>query len=129
MGQTLMAFLAMMIAALAAINQMTAQIQTFDEQVRAEYELMANALVLERMELIDLNTDYDDLEDWDGQALAETYEVNDTDVDFTVTIAVGWVDDDGEPSATPTTQKEVSIAGTNARYTFTLVTQSRIFAE
>ena len=51
-----MTFVTMMIAALAAFNQMTAQMPTYDEMVRAKYELMANAVVLERMEVIDMTT-------------------------------------------------------------------------
>jgi len=125
----MLAFLAMTIAALAAINQLTAQIQSYDEAYRAEYELMANALVLEQIELIDLTTDYDDLEDWDGQQLTRSYSVSSGDVDFVLTIAVGYVDDDGEPSETETNQKEVSVAGTQERYSVTLVTHTRIIAE
>lgn len=44
MPQTMMAFLAMMIAALATINQLTEQIKSFDETLRGEYELMANVI-------------------------------------------------------------------------------------
>jgi hypothetical protein len=40
----MMAFLAMMIAALATINQLTEQIKSFDETLRGEYELMANVI-------------------------------------------------------------------------------------
>lgn len=44
MPQTMMAFLAMMIAALATINQLTEQIKSFNETLRGEYELMANVI-------------------------------------------------------------------------------------
>ena len=82
MSQTLMAFLAMMIAALAAINQYTAQIQSYDEAYRTEFEMMANALALEQMEVIDMTTDFDDLENWDGDALTRTYEVWNGDLEY-----------------------------------------------
>jgi hypothetical protein len=38
---------------------MTAQMPTYDEMVRAKYELMANAVVLEWMEVIDVTTAID----------------------------------------------------------------------
>ena len=129
MSQTLMAFLAMMIAALAAINQYTAQIQSYDEAYRTEFEMMANALALEQMEVIDMTTDFDDLENWDGDVLTRTYEVWNGDLEFTLNISVQYVDESGEPSVDPTSQKEVTVAAQHPRYSVTLVTHTRIIAE
>ncbi len=72
MPQSLMAFLAMMLASMAAFNQMNSRMGTFDSMVRGEYELMANALVLEQLELIDLGTNYADLEDWNGAEMTRS---------------------------------------------------------
>lgn len=124
-----MAFLAMMVAALAAINQYTAQIQSYEQTYRNEMELMANALVLERLEIVDLTTDYDDLEDWDGTEETETYTVGDGSIEFALTYSVGWVEEDGTPSATETDQKELTISASHERFSVTLVSHSRMFAE
>jgi hypothetical protein len=129
MSQTMMAFLAMMIAALAAINQYTAQVQSYDAAYKAEFELMANALVLEEMEIIDMTTDFEDLEDWNGDEITRSYEVWNGDVEFTVAIAVQYVDESGEPSEVATSQKEVTVSAQHPRYTATLVSHSRIIAE
>lgn len=129
MSQTMMAFLAMMIAALAAINQYTAQVQSYDEAYKAEFELMANALVLEEMEIIDMTTDFEDLEDWHGDELTRSYPVWNGDVEFTLTVSVQYVDDDGQPSGVATSQKELTVSAQNPRYAATLVSHSRIIAE
>ncbi len=124
-----MAFLAMMIAALATINQLTGQIQTFDETLRGEYELMANALVLERMEVVDLTTDYDDLENWDGIQQIRGYDVSGNNLDFTLDYEVTYVDDNGDPTEEETDQKEVTIIATNEKFALTLVTHQRLFSD
>lgn len=129
MSQTLMAFLAMMIAALAAINQYTAQIQSYDEAYRTEFELMANALVLEQLEIIDMSTDFENLEDWDGDEMTLEFAVGDDGIDFTVGVSVQYVDESGEPSESETSQKEVTVTAEHPRYSVTLVTHSRIIAE
>jgi len=129
MPQTLMAFLAMMIASIAAFNQMTAQVRTYDEMVRGEYELMANALVLERMEIIDMTTDYADLEDFDGVTTTSSFSAGDISISFSLTIEVTYVDDDGLASESETDQKEVSIRATNEKFVKTLVTHRRLFSD
>lgn len=129
MSQTLLAFLAMMIAALAAINQYTAQIQSYDEAYRTEFELMANALVLEQLEVIDMSTDFEDLEDWDEDEFTREFAVGDDALEFTLSVEVQFVDESGEFSEDPTSQKEVTVAAEHPRYSVTLVSHSRIIAE
>ena len=124
-----MAFLAMMIASIAALNQMTAQVQTYDDMIRGEYELMANALVLERMEVIDMTTDYEDLDDWNGQTLAATFSAGGLSVSFSLAIVVVYVDDDGTESESATNQREVTIRATNEKFGMTLVRHNRIFSD
>ncbi len=124
-----MAFLAMMIAALATINQLRGQIQSFDETLRGEYELMANALVLERMEVVDLITEYDDLEDWDGIQQILGYDVSGNNLDFTLDYEVTYVDDNGDPTEEETDQKEVSISATNEKFAVTPVMHQRLFSD
>jgi len=129
MAQTLMAFLAMMIATLAAINQYRSQIQSYSDTIRSEYELMANALVLEQMEIIDMTTDYDDLDDWDGDEITLDYGIGDSDIEFDIEISVDFVDDDGEISLSETDQKQITITGTHESIAATLVSHTRIIAD
>jgi hypothetical protein len=129
MPQSLMAFLAMMIASIAAFNQMNSQLGTYDNMVRGEYEMMANGLILEQIELIELGTDYDDLEDWNGSELTRSFTVGDISVPFTLSVEVQYVDDDGLPSAIETNQKEVSIGATQEKFSITLVRHTRLISE
>lgn len=129
MPQTLMAFLAMTIAALATLSQMSAQIETYDDIVHAEYQLMANAEVIERMEIIALGTDYDDLDALDGNEVPVVFSINDVSVNFDLQLAVQFVDDDGVPSESDTGIKEVAITAFNDRYTLPLLTHRRMFSE
>src|SRR5690606_568111 len=129
MPQTLMAFLAMTIAALATLNQMTSQMATYDNIVHSEYQLMANAEVIERMEIIALGTDYDDLDALDGSELSTSFSINEVSVNFDLEIVVQFVDEDGEPSVEETDIKEVAITAFNDRYALPLVTHRRMFSE
>lgn len=128
MPQTLMSFLAMLIASIAAFNQMNAQMHTYDQMVRAEYELMANAVALERMEIIDLTTEFDDLEDWNGVTTTASFSAGDFSVSFDLEISVQYVDEDGLPSEVETDQMEVRIQATNEKFLVTLVNHSRLFS-
>lgn len=129
MPQSLLAFLAMMIATIAAYNQMGAKMGTYQQMIHSEYELMANAVTIEQMEIIALATDYDDLEDLDGDVLSRSFTAGSRSVSFSLTIDVQFVDDDGSPSASETDQKEVSIAATNTLFATALVTHARIFSD
>jgi len=129
MPQSLMAFLAMMIASIAAYNQMGSKAAVYEQMVHSEYELMANAVVIERMEIIAVGTDFDDLDDLDGDTITATFSAGDLDEDFTLTLDVQYVDDDGDPSGTPTSQQEVEITAENDHFNMPLVIHSRIFSE
>ena len=128
MPQTLLAFLAMMIAALASINQYTAQLQAYEAMYRSEFELMANALVLEEMEIIDLTTGFSDLEVHITDDERRSFEVGSVSVEFELDISVRYVTDAGEPSNNnqPTPQKELTISATHPRFSTPLVTHRRI---
>lgn len=129
MPQSLMAFLAMMIASIAAFNQMGSKAAVFEQMIHSEYELMANAVVIERMEIIAVGTDFGDLDDLDGETMTGTFAAGDLDVDFTLTLDVWYVDDDGDPSAGPTSQQELEITAENTHFNQPLVVHSRIFTE
>lgn len=125
----MLAFLAMMLATMAALNQYRAQIQTYDWMIRSEYEIMANAVTIEEMELIDVGMDWDDLEDVDGDTMSVTFTAGDFSVDFQLIFSVQYVDDLGAPSGSPTDYKEVEIEASHASYSVPMVTHTRIFAD
>ncbi|MBT3448901.1 MAG: hypothetical protein HOC28_06740 [Bacteroidetes Order II. Incertae sedis bacterium] len=129
MPQSLMAFLAMLLASIIALNQMTAQVETYDQMISAEYELMANGVALEQMEIIDLSTDYDDLEDWDGIEMTKDFSIDVSTVTFDLEIDVDWVDDNGVVSASPTDQKQITISASQEDYSRTLVAHTRLFSD
>jgi len=126
MPQTLLAFLAMMIAALASINQYTAQLQSFEAAYRSEFELMANAVVLEEIEIIDLTTNFSALGALDGEERTRSFEVGSVSVEFDLSISVIYVTESGVLSLDPTPQREVAISATHPRFTTPLVTHKRI---
>lgn len=125
----MLAFLAMMLATLAALNQYQAQLHTYDAMIRSEYEIMANAVTIEEMELIDVGMDWDDLEDVDGDTMSVTFSAGDFDIDFQLIFAVQYVDDQGTPSGSPTDYKEVEIEASHATYSIPMVTHTRIFTD
>lgn len=129
MPQSLMAFLAMLLASIIALNQMTAQVETYDQMISAEYELMANGVALEQMEIIDLSTDYDDLEDWDGIEMTKDFSIDVSTVTFDLEIDVDWVDDNGVVSASPIDQKQIKISTSQEDYSRTLVAHTRLFSD
>lgn len=129
MPQTMLAFLAMLIASLAAFSQMSHQLGTYDSMVLSEFELMANGVVLEQMEIIDMTTDYEDLEIWDGIENTKSFTIDDFSVDFKLVFQVQYIDDDGFPSENPTNQKELQIAATHEKFTRTLVRHRRLFSD
>ena len=130
MPQSLLAFLAMMIASIATLNQYSAQMETYDQMVRSEFELMANAVVIERMEIIAAGTAFDDLQDLDGtQPTGEFDPGGSAATTFQLSISVQYTDEDGNAVAGPTDYQEVTIVGSHARYGIALVTHSRLFSD
>ena len=61
--------MAMMLATIAALNQYRGQIRTEEEMIRSEYEIMANAVAIEQIQILDIGTDWEDLEDVDGDTM------------------------------------------------------------
>ena len=129
MSQTLLAFLAMMVATLIAFNQYQGQIKSYGNTVHSEYEIMANAVAIEQMEIIDATTDWADLESWDGDTVAVNFSIDALSVPFEMGIDVQFVDDNGDPSVVPTTVKEVLVVAMNDRFRLPLVTHSRLISQ
>lgn len=119
----------MMIATMAAFNQMSAKLGSYNEMIYSEYELMANAVAIDQMEMIDLLTDYEDLETWDNALVARSFASGTRTVTFDLAVSVHWVDDEGNLSATETNQKEVEIQAMEDHFSRVMVTHSRIFSD
>lgn len=124
-----MAFLAMMIATLASMQQQQATMATYLRMVYQEYEIMANAVALQELEVIDLNVEYDDLDGLNGTSQSTFYEAGDQDVNFTVSYTVQYVDDSGHPASLATDVKQVTVSVTHEQFDLALVKESRLIAD
>ena len=129
MNQTLFAFLAMIIAMMVARDQSLSHIQTYQNSVLSEFEIMANAVALEQTEIIQATTSWDNLEIWDGDTMNVNYSVDETSVPFTLGIDIQFVDDEGIPSPNPTTVKEVLVIAMSERFSNPVVTHSRLISQ
>ncbi len=129
MPQTMLAFLAMMMISISSLNQYQAQMRSYDNLIHSEYEIMANAVTIERMEIINLGIDWADLNALHGDSTAVSYAVGATIVPFTMRSAIQFVTVTGAASGTPTSYKEVALTTSHERFNLDLVTHTRIFAE
>jgi hypothetical protein len=129
MPQTLLAFLAMMVATMAAFNQQSAVLRSQETMIRSELEIMANAVALDQMETGPGSMDWDDLLTLDGASTTQTFAVATNTVQFSLALSAHYVDDTGTVSGSPTDIIEVSIAVTHSRYNFPLVTHARMFMD
>ncbi len=129
MPQTMLAFLAMSMAVFIALNQQRADLKTVESIVDSEYEILANAVALEQMEIVAASTDWVDLDDWNGLEISRNFILNDFQESFDLKITVQYVDGAGNPSAVPSTTKEVSILAMNDRYTLPILTHARLLSK
>ncbi len=129
MPQTMLAFLAMTMAVFIALNQQRADLKTFESILDSEYEIMANAVALEQMEIVAASTSWDDLHDWNGDVVTRNFSFNNFQESFDIAIMVRFVDGSGNPSGVPTMTKEVVISASNSRFTRPLVTHARLISE
>lgn len=129
MPQSMLAFLAIMIAGISAINQQSRQLTTYNEMILSEYLLTANSTVIEQMEIIAASVDFDDLPAWDGTQLVGSFDTGDISLDFDLTVSVQYTDEDGNPDPGPTDTQEVTIAATHDRFESALVTHSRLISD
>ena len=129
MPQSLMAFLAMSIAIMLAMSQFRSDIQSYESMVEDEYEIMANAVALEALEIISAGTDWDDLEVWDDSTMAINFSLSDFQESFDLGFQIQFVDAFGNPSVVPTTTKEVEVVAMHDRYTLPIVTHARLISD
>ena len=90
---------------------------------------MANAVAIEQIELLDIGTDWADLEDVDGDTMQVAFSAGDLTVDFDLMFAVQYVDENGDPSASPTSIKEVQVMAFHDKFFLPMVTHTRLFSE
>jgi hypothetical protein len=127
MAQSLLAFLAMMVASLAAYNQQMSSLRSQEARIRSELEMMANAVALDELEINAASrswTALDDLDDTSGQS---NFTLDSVSVAFNWEWDVRYVDDDGEESAIATDLKEAEVTITHERWGFDLVVIARTF--
>ena len=129
MPQSLLAFLAMSIALIVALNQHRSELRSHESIVDAEYEIMANAVAIEQMEIVIASTIWDDLDVRDYSVVTRNFSLPTFQESFDVAVSVQFVDGSGNPSVTPTTIKEVAVSTENIRYTSPIVTHARLIAE
>ena len=129
MPQTLLAFLAMMIATMAAFNQHAATIRVQEEMVKSELEIMANAVALEAVELQAVPAGFAGVQAFNSQKGATRFSVDERQVDFTLQWSVRFVDGDGVASEVETDIREVTVAVFHPRYDRPLVTHTRLIGK
>ena len=130
MPQSMLAFLAMAMAVMLAVTQMRSDLRSHQSMVSEEFEIMANAVTLEQLDIISVSTSWDSLDVvWDDSIVVRGFGFNGDEVDFDLAIAVQYVDAGGNPAAGATTRKEVAVSAGNDRFILPLVTHARIFSE
>ncbi|NNE70333.1 MAG: hypothetical protein HKN29_08205 [Rhodothermales bacterium] len=127
MPQTLLAFLAMMVASIAAYNQQMSAIRTQEDRIRSELEMMASAVALEEIEVTAASMSWSALDDLDDTSGTTDFTLDTVSVAFNWEWDVRYVDDDGDPSGTPTDLKEAEVTITHDRWAFDLVVIARTF--
>lgn len=127
MAQTLLAFLAMMVASIAAYNQQMSAVRSQEDRIRGELEMMAAAVALEEMEVTAASRSWSSLDDLDGTSGSTSFVLDTIDVAFDWEWDIRYVDDDGNPSGTPTDLKEAEVTITHERWSFDLVIIARTF--
>lgn len=129
MPQSMLAFLAMSIVMMITLSQLRTEKRSNAAIVENEYEIMANALAIEQMEIVAASTVWDDLDVWDDSLLTKIFDFSTFQESFDIGVSVQFVDEFGNPSIVPTTIKEVAITAMHERYELPLVTHARLISE
>ncbi|MCH8246968.1 MAG: hypothetical protein IH951_11235 [Bacteroidetes bacterium] len=129
MPQSMLAFLAMTIVMMITLSQRRTDIRSHESLVENEFEIMANALAIEQMEIVIGSTAWEDLENWDDSVSTKNFTFTGFQESFQIGVSIQFVDGFGNPSIVPTTIKEVAISAMNDRYVLPLVTHARLVSE
>ena len=122
-----MAFLAMMVASIAAYNQQMSAVRSQEDRIRSELEMMAAAVALHEMETKAAAMSWVALDDLDDTSGTANYTLDTVSVAFNWEWDVRYVDDLGEISGSPTDLKEAEVTISHDRWTFDLVIIARTF--
>ena len=129
MQQTLMAFLAMMVASIAAYNQQMSAVRSQEDRIRSELEMMAAAVALDEMETRAAAMNWTALDDLDGTTGSSNFTLDSISVAFDWEWDIRYVNDYGEESGSPTDLKEAEVTVMHSRWSFDLVVLARTFGE
>lgn len=127
MPQTLMAFLAMMVASIAAYNQQMSSVRSQEDRIRSELEMMASAVALHEIEVTAASKSWSALDDLDDTSGTASFTLDTVSVAFNWEWDVRYVDDLGEISGAPTDLKEAEVTITHDRWPVDLVVIGRTF--
>lgn len=130
MPQTMLAFLAMMIASMAAFNHQVAAIRVQEERIHTELEIMANAVGLEAIELQAVPMGYAGVKVMADTETQSVFQVDDKSETFTLKWDVTFVDMSGKTSSVTTDMREVAVEVFHAKYPIhPLVRHTRIIGK
>jgi hypothetical protein len=129
MPQSMLAFLAMAMVIQLAMTQHRSEIQNYESMVEDEMEMMANAVALEQIEVIEASTDWDSLYVWNDSVTTRTFQLGTLSETFKLGVSVQYMNGSGKASAAATTIREVSVAAMNDRYKLPVVTHARLISK
>jgi hypothetical protein len=127
MSETLYAFLSIALATLFSLNQQRNTIATYQSLVQSEFEIMANGVALQKLEVL-AGKDFESLMDHGGDSEVTTFTAGNVTIPFEVETSVSYVTVSGEASVSATDYIEVSVSVTQARFENPIVVHTRIFS-
>ncbi|MBN4056361.1 hypothetical protein JYT20_01435 [Rhodothermus sp. AH-315-K08] len=129
MPQTLLAFLAVMVASMAAYTQQISSTQNQEDRIRSELDMMASAVALHELETRAASMSWSALDDLDDTTGSSNFVLDSLSISFNWEWDVRYVNDAGEISGTPTDLKEAEVTVTHSRYSMDLVIIARTFGQ
>ncbi|MFT4603963.1 MAG: hypothetical protein ACI9W4_000681 [Rhodothermales bacterium] len=127
MPQTLLAFLAMTVASVAAYNQQMSSVRLQEDRIRSELEMMASAVALHEIEATAAPMSWSALDDLHNTSGKADFSLDTVSVPFNWEWDVRYVDDLGEISVVATDLKEAEVTISHDRWAFDLVVIARTF--
>lgn len=126
MPQSMLALLAMAVVMMSSHNQHRSRLASYSAMVENEFELMANSIAIEQIEVITTGTDFNSLESWDGTVTTRSVSLPSINEPFILTITVDYVNSEGNAVIGPTNKKMVVVSITHDNYNKPLVTHTRL---
>lgn len=126
MPQSMLALLAMTVVMLSSHSQHSSRLASYSAMIEDEYELMANSIAIEQIEIITTGTVFSSLESWDGTVTTRSVSLPSINEPFILTITVDYVNSSGNAVIGPTSKKMVVVSVTHDNYNRPLVTHTRL---